>query len=128
VLVSGLIELGILKGSLEENLESGKYKGYYMHRTGHYLGLDTHDVGFYKVDGEWRPLAQGMVVTIEPGLYIPLDSDADARWRGIGVRIEDDILVTKDGFENLSQDVPKSVTEVESVIAEGRATREPLLA
>ena len=128
VLVAGLIELGLLRGSLEENLESEKYKEFYMHRTGHYLGLDTHDVGFYKVDGQWRPLAQGMIVTIEPGLYIPEDSDVDPRWRGIGVRIEDDILVTKDGCENLSDDVPKAVADVERVIAEGRATREPLLA
>ncbi|HKW44070.1 MAG TPA: aminopeptidase P N-terminal domain-containing protein [Candidatus Eremiobacteraceae bacterium] len=128
VLVAGLIELGLLKGSLEENLESEKYKEFYMHRTGHYLGLDTHDVGFYKIDGQWRPLAQGMVVTIEPGLYIPGDSDVDPRWRGIGVRIEDDILITKDGCENLSDDVPKAVADVERVIAEGRATREPLLA
>jgi Xaa-Pro aminopeptidase len=128
VLVSGLIDLGILKGSLQEHLESEKYKEFFMHRTGHYLGLDTHDVGFYKVDGQWRPLAEGMVVTIEPGLYIPVDSDVDARWRGIGVRIEDDILITKDGCENLSEDVPKAVAEIERVIAEGRATREPLLA
>ncbi len=128
VLVSGLIELGILKGSLQENLESEKYKEFYMHRTGHYLGLDTHDVGFYKIDGQWRPLATGMIVTIEPGLYISSDAEVDARWRGIGVRIEDDILITKDGCENLSEDVPKAVAEVEHVIAEGRATREPLLA
>ena len=128
VLVSGLIELGLLKGSLRENLENEKYKEFYMHRTGHYLGLDTHDVGFYKIDGQWRPLATGMIVTIEPGLYIPVDSEVDARWRGIGVRIEDDILITKDSCENLSEDVPKAVAEVEHVIAEGRATREPLLA
>jgi Xaa-Pro aminopeptidase len=128
VLVSGLIDLGLLKGSLQENLENEKYKEFYMHRTGHYLGLDTHDVGFYKIDGQWRPLAAGMVVTIEPGLYISADSDVDAKWRGIGVRIEDDILITKDGCENLSEDVPKAVAEVEHVIAEGRATREPLLA
>ena len=128
VLVSGLIELGLLKGSLQENLENEKYKEFYMHRTGHYLGLDTHDVGFYKIDGQWRPLATGMIVTIEPGLYIPVDSEVDARWRGIGVRIEDDILITKDSCENLSEDVPKAVAEVEHVIAEGRATREPLLA
>jgi Xaa-Pro aminopeptidase len=128
VLVAGLIDLGLLKGSLQENLENEKYKEFYMHRTGHYLGLDTHDVGFYKVDGKWRPLAAGMIVTIEPGLYIPVDSDVDARWRGIGVRIEDDILITKDGCENLSEDVPKAIAEVEHVIAEGRATREPLLA
>ncbi|HEY7981461.1 MAG TPA: aminopeptidase P N-terminal domain-containing protein [Candidatus Eremiobacteraceae bacterium] len=128
VLVSGLIELGLLKGSLQENLETEKYKEFYMHRTGHYLGLDTHDVGFYKIDGQWRPLAQGMIVTIEPGLYIPVDSEVDAKWRGIGVRIEDDILITKDSCENLSEDVPKAVAEIEHVIAEGRATREPLLA
>ena len=128
VLVTGMIDLGILKGSLEENLESEKYKEFYMHRTGHFLGLDTHDVGFYKIDGQWRPLAAGMIVTIEPGLYIPQDSDVDARWRGIGVRIEDDILITKDGCENLSEDVPKAIADIERVIAEGRATREPLLA
>ncbi len=128
VLVAGLIDLGLLKGSLQENLENEKYKEFYMHRTGHYLGLDTHDVGFYKIDGQWRPLATGMVVTIEPGLYIPENAEVDARFRGIGVRIEDNILITKDGCENLSEDVPKAIAEIEHVIAEGRATREPLLA
>jgi Xaa-Pro aminopeptidase len=127
VLVAGLIDLGLLKGSLQENLENEKYKEFYMHRTGHYLGLDTHDVGFYKSDGQWRPLAAGMLVTIEPGLYIPENAEVDARFRGIGVRIEDNILITKDGCENLSEDVPKAVADIERVIAEGRATREPLL-
>ena len=128
VLVAGMIDLGILKGSLEENLASERYKQFYMHRTGHYLGLDTHDVGFYKVEGRWRELAPGMVVTIEPGLYFAADAEVDPRFRGIGVRIEDDILIKKDGCANLSEDVPKSVAEIEAVIAEGRATREPLFA
>ncbi len=128
ILVAGMIELGILKGSLDENLTNEHYKQFYMHRTGHYLGLDTHDVGFYKINGLWRELAPGMVVTIEPGLYFAPDAEVDARFRGIGVRIEDDILITKDGCKNLSDDVAKSVNEIERVIAEGRATREPLFA
>jgi Xaa-Pro aminopeptidase len=128
ILVAGMIDLGILKGSLDENLANESYKQFYMHRTGHYLGLDTHDVGFYKVEGQWRELAAGMVVTIEPGLYFAADADVDPRFRGIGIRIEDDILIRKDGCKNLSEEVPKSAAEIESVIAEGRATREPLFA
>lgn len=128
VLVAGLIDLGLLKGSVEENIEKNAYKEYFMHRFGHMLGMDTHDVGFYRKDGDWRPLEPGMVVTAEPGLYIREDSDAPDRFKGIGVRIEDDVLVTADGHEILSSGTPKTVAQVERTIAEGRETREPLLA
>ena len=93
VLTQGLIDLGLLTGSLENEIAAGGYRDFYMHRIGHWLGMDVHDVGDYKVDGEWRPLQPGMVMTIEPGLYIAPDNEAvDARWRGIGIRIEDEPL------------------------------------
>jgi Xaa-Pro aminopeptidase len=118
-LVEGLVELGILSGSVDQVLEEGGYRRYYMHRTGHWLGLDVHDCGAYHVDGEPRPLRPGMLQTIEPGLYIPKDDeDVDARWRGVGVRIEDDVLVTEAGNEVLSADAPKEIDEVEEACRE----------
>lgn len=89
-----------------------------MHRTGHWLGMDVHDVGDYKVDDEWRVLEPGMVLTVEPGLYISADSEKVAKkWHNIGIRIEDDVLVTKDGYEVLSKDVPKEPDEIEALMA-----------
>lgn len=118
VLTRGLLELGILEGDVDELLQKEAYRPYYMHRTGHWLGLDVHDVGEYKADGNWRPLQPGMVLTVEPGLYIAPDAEeVDAQWRGIGIRIEDDVLVTKDGHEVLSAGVPKSVDEIEALMS-----------
>ncbi len=114
-LCAGLIELGLLKGSVDEALESGSYKRFYMHRTGHWLGLDVHDCGLYHTDGTSRPLEAGMLMTIEPGLYVDPDDDTvEARWRGIGIRIEDDVLLTKDGCEILTKAIPKEIEEVEA--------------
>lgn len=117
VLTKGLVKLGLLKKkkSLAKLLEKESYKKFYMHRTGHWLGMDVHDVGSYKVRGEWRILEPGMVMTVEPGLYIAADNkDVDACWRGIGIRIEDDVLVTREGCEVLTAEVPKTVDEIEN--------------
>jgi len=118
-LCRGLLELGLLEGSVEQALEERSYRRYYMHRTSHWLGLDVHDVGRYHLsEGPARPLSPGMVITIEPGLYIAPDDDiAPARFRGIGVRIEDDILVTQDGYENLTEDIPKTIADIEALRA-----------
>ncbi len=117
ILVEGLVELGILKGNVDLLIEKEAYTPFYMHRTGHWLGMDVHDVGDYKVGGEWRVLEPGMVLTIEPGLYIAPDhSGVAAKWKGIGIRIEDDVLVTKNGCEVLTASVPKSVKEIESLM------------
>ena len=117
VIVDGLIDLGIIKSSKQEAIDTGDYSKFYMHRIGHWLGMDVHDVGSYKQDGDWRGLEPGMVMTIEPGIYI-LDSleGVEDKWKGIGVRIEDDVLVTKKGFEVLTPDIPRSIEEVESTV------------
>lgn len=117
VFVEGLIELKLLKGNIDDAIEKESYRRFYMHRTGHWLGMDVHDVGDYKVDGLWRMLEPGMVMTVEPGLYILDEPDIDERWRNIGIRIEDDVLVTKDGHTILSEDVPKAMDEVEALMA-----------
>ena len=118
VITQGLIDVGILEGELETNIEKAKYKDFYMHRTGHWLGMDVHDVGDYKVDDEWRVLEPGMVLTVEPGLYISADHENVAKkWHNIGIRIEDDVLVTKDGYDVLSKDVLKDADEIEALMA-----------
>ncbi len=120
VLTEGLVELGLLVGDVETLIQEEEYKQFYMHRIGHWLGMDVHDVGDYKVDNEWRILEPGMVLTIEPGLYIPADCQTvEAKWRGIGIRIEDDVLVTKSGYEVLTCDVPKTIEEIESLMQAG---------
>lgn len=120
LIAEGLLNLGILKGSLDQVMQSRSFDRFYPHRIGHWLGLDVHDVGAYKQDNVWRPLAPGMVLTVEPGLYIPAHSEGvDPRWWGIGIRIEDDILVTKTGCEVLSIEAPKSVAEIERVMRKG---------
>lgn len=119
VLTRGLVRLGLLEGKVSKLIKDEAYKKFYMHRTGHWLGMDVHDVGAYMIDGKWRELLPGMVLTVEPGLYIASDSlDVDPCWRGIGVRIEDDVLVTKDGPEVLTAALPKSVPEIEALMAE----------
>ncbi|GAB1262864.1 Xaa-Pro aminopeptidase [Aurantivibrio plasticivorans] len=118
IICEGLLELGLLQGDLEDIIEQETYKRFYMHRIGHWLGMDVHDVGDYKVGGEWRVLEPGMVMTVEPGIYVsPNDETVEARWRGIGIRIEDDVLITKDGCEELSVGVPKTVEDIEALMA-----------
>ncbi|HTP99598.1 MAG TPA: aminopeptidase P N-terminal domain-containing protein [Casimicrobiaceae bacterium] len=117
VLAQGYIDLGLLKGTLDEVLESGAYKQFYMHRAGHWLGMDVHDAGLYQVKGASQKLAPGMVLTVEPGTYVrPADNVPEKFWN-IGVRIEDDVLVTADGHENLTAATPKTVAEVEAACA-----------
>jgi Xaa-Pro aminopeptidase len=118
VLVEGMIELGLIQGPKAGALERGDYKKYYMHRTSHWLGMDVHDVGLYHLNGQPRPLEPGFVLTVEPGLYIAQNAEVEPRWRGIGVRIEDDILVTATGHDNLTADIPKGVGEIETIMAE----------
>lgn len=121
VITAGLLDLGLLKGDLDELIANETYKRFYMHRAGHWLGMDVHDVGDYRVGGEWRELEPGMVMTVEPGIYIAPDDDSVPRkWRGIGVRIEDDVVVTKSGCEILSGSVPKDPDEIEALMAEAR--------
>jgi Xaa-Pro aminopeptidase len=116
VLVEGMRSLKMLKGSAEEIVTSGSYRRFYMHRTSHWLGMDVHDVGLYRKDGKPRLLEPGMVLTCEPGIYIsPDDEEAPAEMRGIGIRIEDDVLVTPGGYEVMSIAVPKQVAEVEAL-------------
>jgi Xaa-Pro aminopeptidase len=118
VLTAGLVKLGLLKGEVDTLIETGAYKDFYMHRAGHWLGMDVHDVGDYKIDGKWRQLEPGMVLTVEPGLYIsPENKNVEARWRGIGVRIEDDVAVTRAGYEVLTSGLPKTVPEIENFMA-----------
>lgn len=124
VLTKGLVKLGLLKGRVATLIKNEKYKQFYMHRIGHWLGMDVHDVGDYKINQEWRLLEKGMVLTIEPGLYIPADcKTVDEQWRGIGIRIEDDILVTADGYEVLTCDVPKSIADIEQLMQASHAAR-----
>lgn len=118
VLTEGLLSLGLLKGSLRAALASGAYKKFYMHKTGHWLGLDVHDVGEYKLAGDYRELEPGMVFTIEPGLYIaPGSKGVPAKWQGIGIRIEDDVAITRDGHEVLTDGVPRDADAIEAVLA-----------
>jgi Xaa-Pro aminopeptidase len=119
VLAQGMIDLKILPGSLDAALEKETYKRFYMHRTGHWLGLDVHDTGDYKRAGKWRSLAPGMVLTVEPGLYIRADDDIPAPLRGIGIRIEDDALVTPTGCEIITAEAPKRVADLEALKKDG---------
>lgn len=118
VLTQGLVGLGLLTGDVNQLIKDEAYKPFYMHRTSHWLGMDVHDVGAYKIDGQWRVLQAGMVLTIEPGLYIaPDDESVDKKWRGIGIRIEDDVLVTAKGHRVLSEEVPKTIADIEALMA-----------
>ncbi len=117
-IVEGLLDLGLLSGSVEEIIETESYKDFYMHRVAHWLGIDVHDVGSYKNGENWREFAPGMVTTIEPGIYTAPDNDQLAeRWRGIGVRIEDDVLVTESGNRVLSEGAPRGAEEIEAFMA-----------
>ncbi len=118
VLADGLRALGLLKGSLKKILKDETFRRFYMHRTGHWLGMDVHDVGEYKVEAEWREFEPGMVLTVEPGIYVaPGERSVAARWQGIGIRIEDDVLVPADGCDVLSKDAPKTVADIQQVMA-----------
>jgi Xaa-Pro aminopeptidase len=118
VLTAGLVKLGILKGGVAKLIKDAAYKRFYMHRTGHWLGMDVHDVGDYKVGEEWRTLEPGMVMTVEPGLYIPAGSKGVARkWWNIGIRIEDDVVVTKTGCDVITDGVPKTADEIEALMS-----------
>ncbi len=117
VITEGLVEIGILDGDPEELHKKGAYKDFYMHKIGHWLGLDVHDVGDYTEGDDFMKFKPGMITTIEPGIYISNTMDVDNKWKGIGVRIEDDILVTKDGNENLTKKVPSDPHEIESLMS-----------
>ena len=114
ILIDGLRDLGLLSGSTESILEKGDYRQFYMHRTSHWLGMDVHDVGKYKIGEESRTLEPGMVLTVEPGLYIAADADVPAAYQGIGVRIEDDVLVTANGYDVLTGAIPKEIDDIEA--------------
>ena len=116
VLVQGMIDLGLLTGAVDARIADESYKRFFMHRTGHWLGMDVHDVGDYKVDGHWRELEPGMCLTVEPGLYIPAADDVPERLHDTGVRIEDDVHITRDGAENLTEALPKAVDEIEALM------------
>jgi Xaa-Pro aminopeptidase len=120
VLAQGMLDLKLLPGSLDAVLEKETYKRFYMHRTGHWLGLDVHDAGEYKRAGAWRVLEPGMTLTVEPGLYIRAADDVPAPLRDIGVRIEDDVAVTAGECEVLTASAPKAIDEIEALIRDGR--------
>ena len=118
IITQGLVRLGILKGRPSQLIKSEAYRDCYMHRIGHWIGMDVHDVGDYKIDDDWRLLEPGMVTTVEPGIYIsPSNRKVPKKWRGIGVRIEDDVLITRNGNKVLSAGIPKTVQEIESFMA-----------
>ena len=118
VITAGLLELGLLKGDLDELIEKEGYRDFYMHKAGHWLGMDVHDVGDYKIGGEWRVLEPGMVMTVEPGIYVsPSNTNVDAKWRGIGIRIEDDVIVTRGECEVMTSAVPKTIEQIEQLMA-----------
>lgn len=119
-LTEGLIDLDLLEGTVDDCIERGEFRKFYMHNTSHWLGLDVHDVGAYRIGGQHRPLAPGMVLTVEPGLYVDPDEEGvDLRYRGIGVRIEDDVLITETGHEVLTETIPKDSAEVEAWVRAG---------
>lgn len=121
IMVEGLLELGLMKGDIDDIIRTESFRQFYMHGTGHWLGMDVHDVGSYKIDGEWRAYEEGMVVTVEPGLYIaPDDETVDAKWRGIGIRIEDDVVATANGPLVLTKNVVKTVEDIETLMAKAK--------
>ena len=118
VITEGLVKLGLLKGKISTLIKEAAYRDFYMHRAGHWLGMDVHDVGDYKCGGEWRVFEPNMVLTVEPGIYVsPHNKKVDKKWRGIGIRIEDDVVVTKNGCEIITAQAPKTVTEIEEWMA-----------
>jgi Xaa-Pro aminopeptidase len=119
-LVEGMIRLGLLTGDPHEAIEKESYKRYYMHSTGHWLGLDVHDAGVYNRDGDSRAMDLGIVTTVEPGIYVSADdAQAPEQFRGLGIRIEDDVLVTESGYEVLTLAIPKEIADVEASVGIG---------
>jgi len=117
VITSGLVDVGLLSGAVDRNIESKAYQQFYMHNFGHWLGMDVHDVGTYKINNAWRPLEAGMAFTVEPGIYISAGTEnVDEKWWNIGVRIEDDVVITEDGCEVLSN-LPKTIADIESLMS-----------
>ncbi|MBU0743984.1 MAG: M24 family metallopeptidase, partial [Gammaproteobacteria bacterium] len=117
IITAGLLDSGLLKGKIKTLLAEQTFKPYFMHKIGHWLGLDTHDAGKYYINDKWRTLEPGMVLTIEPGIYIaPNITGIDKKWLGTGIRIEDNILVTTSGYEVLTTAAPKSVREIEKIM------------
>ena len=119
VITQGLVEIGLLKGKVPQLVKEGAYREFFMHRTGHWLGMDVHDVGDYKVGDEWRLLESGMVTTVEPGIYIPAGGKVAKRWQNIGIRIEDDVAITSTGPDVLSKGLAKAPDEIESLMQSG---------
>ncbi len=120
IITQGLVDLKLIEGPVDDAIEEKRYERYFMHRTGHWLGLDVHDVGIYRRGEDWTPLRPGMVTTVEPGIYVPAaDDSAPEALRGIGIRIEDDVLIVDGGQEVLSADAPKSISEIEALIRAG---------
>jgi len=117
VIAQGLLDEGLVQGTLEEVIAEKHYSKFYMHKTGHWLGLDVHDVGDYQICEQWRELESGMVFTVEPGIYVNSHADVDARWHNIGIRIEDDVLIRKEGHEVITADVPKKTEDIEALMA-----------
>ncbi|MGI9290430.1 MAG: Xaa-Pro aminopeptidase [Gammaproteobacteria bacterium] len=118
IITKGLVELGLLKGALQTLIKEEKYRRFFMHRTGHWLGMDVHDVGDYKVSDHWRLLEPGMVLTVEPGIYVPENRNIPKRFRNIGIRIEDDVAVTKGGNDVLTAGVPVDPDEIEALMGQ----------
>jgi Xaa-Pro aminopeptidase len=116
VITKGLKEIGLLSGTVSRLIKDGAYREFFMHRTGHWIGIDVHDVGDYKVGDEWRLLESGMVTTVEPGIYIPATSNVAKRWRNIGIRIEDDVAITSNGPDVLSKGLAKDPDEIEALM------------
>jgi Xaa-Pro aminopeptidase len=116
VLTEGLVSLGLLKGAVQELVEKEAYKRFYMHSTGHWLGMDVHDVGAYKLNKDWRSLEPGMVLTVEPGLYVTPGEDVDRTFWNIGIRIEDDVLINADGPRILTHEAPKQIADIEALM------------
>jgi Xaa-Pro aminopeptidase len=121
ILTGGMVRLGLLRGEVAKLIDEEQYKKFYMHRLGHYLGMDVHDAGAYHKDGQPRPVEPGMVMTVEPGIYVSEDAeDIPDKYRGIGVRIEDDVLVTADGYRVLTDKAPRQIAEIEALMAKAR--------
>ena len=121
VITAGLLDLGLLQGEPNELIEREAYKPFYMHRAGHWLGMDVHDVGRYKQSGDWRTLQAGMALTVEPGIYIAAHLEGiDPRWHNIGVRIEDDVIVNGSGHDIITENAPKTIDDIEHWMASAR--------
>ena len=117
VITEGLVDVGLLQGELTELIETNAYRDFYMHRTGHWLGMDVHDVGDYQIEQQWRVLEPGMVFTVEPGIYVGKNPNVDSRWHDIGIRIEDDVVIKKSGHEVLTNSVPTAIDDIEHLMS-----------